>query len=246
MAITILTNPVSGKQGSTVYSRNRYGAYMRALVKPINPSTNPQEAARQRFTTSSTRWKGVLSESQRDSWRQYAAQTPTTNRLGAEVFLTGHAWFVAYYSFTRQFSQAFAGTYNAPPELPGVGGALILDPASLVLRDKDSASPNELDVIVSGAGSIQGFIADNDNTGLRIGVSAPRSPGVNFIKGPYLVPTGGLIKGDATTPPGPTVTISLPFEVPAASKVGLTLRAISANGLITPTLLTILTAVNVP
>jgi hypothetical protein len=79
---------MSGKIGGTVASRNKGGAYVRAFVKPTQPHSAGQEAARQRLAGYSGEWR-QLSDAQRLAWVSYANIHPVLDRLGASIILTG-------------------------------------------------------------------------------------------------------------------------------------------------------------
>lgn len=55
------------KLGNVVYSRNRYGAYSREYVIPIDPSTTYQDAVRASLAVQTVGWQG-LTDAQRTAW----------------------------------------------------------------------------------------------------------------------------------------------------------------------------------
>ena len=77
--------------GGVVYSRNTWGAYIRQKVSPVQPRTPRQAEMRANLTELSKRWGTVLTEEQREAWRQFAAAFPIVDVFGNTVSLTGIA-----------------------------------------------------------------------------------------------------------------------------------------------------------
>jgi hypothetical protein len=111
MALTIDGIPVSGSIGINTHSRNRYGAYTRRRTKPVNPSSSRQNLVRMGLRTAVDVWTNTLTSAERNAWSTYAAATPTLNRAGQTVNLTGQAEFVRFYTFF------WYNTGGAPPTL---------------------------------------------------------------------------------------------------------------------------------
>lgn len=77
--------------GGVVYSRNTWGAYIRQKVSPVQPRTSRQTEMRANLTELSKRWGTVLTEQQREAWRQFAAAFPIVDVFGNTISLTGIA-----------------------------------------------------------------------------------------------------------------------------------------------------------
>lgn len=101
----------SGSIGGTVYSHNRYGAYVRNRAIPTNPNTVPQQNARSRLATQSSAWQ-QLTGAQQLAWKSWANQNPITNALGAQQVLTGQAAFV---QLNTRLTQAGDVALTDPP-----------------------------------------------------------------------------------------------------------------------------------
>lgn len=84
----------SGSVGATVYSHNRYGAYIRARSVPVNPNTSRQVAVRNALRALSINWENVLTPAQRAAWEEYGDNVTWKNRLGDTVNLTGLSHFI--------------------------------------------------------------------------------------------------------------------------------------------------------
>jgi len=104
----------SGSVGGQVFSRNRYGAYVRTRAIPVNPNTLAQQNARRRLSTYSANWQ-YLTASQQLSWNAWAVQNPIINTLGASQALTGQA---AYVGVNTRLAQATDTTIVVPPLTP--------------------------------------------------------------------------------------------------------------------------------
>lgn len=105
---------VRGSIGGTVYSRNRYGAYMRFRAKPTVSTTAHALAAKARMTQMTQAWQN-LTAAQRLSWNQWANATPIVGALGESQQLTGHAAFVGV---NCRLDCLAAAPITAPPITP--------------------------------------------------------------------------------------------------------------------------------
>jgi hypothetical protein len=104
----------SGSLGGTVYSRNRYGAYIRARSIPVNPNTDRQVAVRNVLRNLSIAWENVLSPEERAKWDEYASNVVWKNRLGDSVKLTGASH---YLRSNLPYFLAFATTLAKAPDI---------------------------------------------------------------------------------------------------------------------------------
>lgn len=102
---------IRGKIGSSVFSRNKGGAYVRTKVTPVNPRTAKQQQVRQNFGQNSKAWSGTLTDAQRAAWNAFAASNPVRDVFGNSIILTGLATF-------NRMNQVLLQT----------GAAVILDP----------------------------------------------------------------------------------------------------------------------
>ena len=70
-----------GKLGGHVASRNRFGAYWRTKVTPVNPSTVAQQSVRSRLSGLSSAWR-ALTASQRAAWNAACDDFKRTDIFG--------------------------------------------------------------------------------------------------------------------------------------------------------------------
>ncbi len=112
MAIAVDGVPVSGSTGNKTYSRNRYGAYIRRRVTPVNPVSVRQNAARIAFSQAVQAWTNTTALI-RSGWENWAANTPWINRAGQPTHLSGQAAFIRHYA--ARYGSVFPAT--APSSL---------------------------------------------------------------------------------------------------------------------------------
>lgn len=186
----------SGSVGGSVYSHNRYGAYIRARSVPVNPNTARQVAVRNALRDLAIAWDNILTQAQRDAWAVYAANVSWKNKLGADVRLTALAQYIRS---------------NAPRVQSGIPR---VDAAPVVLN----LAAAELALSVTASEATQDITIDGDPAGLWIGEAdawqffaqgLPKNGGIKFFAGPFrlLTATPG-----AGPPPFPVViAAAFPF-----------------------------------
>lgn len=89
-----IVSDARNSQGGTVFSRNRFGAYTRNRVTPVNPNTPEQSAARSRLTLCQGTYRADLTDAQRVGWKNLSANTTFPNALGDQVRLTSINLFI--------------------------------------------------------------------------------------------------------------------------------------------------------
>lgn len=103
------------KLGGHVFSKNRFGAYVRQKVSPTQPRTAAQLAIRSVFGTLSKQWGQILSDLERQAWISLAATNPRPDQFGNPQVLTGLQLFQ---SVNRNLSTiGKAAETTAPPGL---------------------------------------------------------------------------------------------------------------------------------
>ncbi|MCK5609830.1 hypothetical protein KAR91_48610 [Candidatus Pacearchaeota archaeon] len=85
---------IRGSVGGTVFSKNRYGNYMRNRTVPVNPNSARQQAVRNIMGFLVNYWSQNLTVFQRASWAVYAAAVNFVNKLGNTITLTGFNQFI--------------------------------------------------------------------------------------------------------------------------------------------------------
>jgi hypothetical protein len=92
MAKILPGTPISdarGAQGTIVFTNNGWGLITRARVTPLNPNTAAQATFRAALRTAMLNWQTLLTEAQREAWRQFGNAFPETNAFGNPRALTG-------------------------------------------------------------------------------------------------------------------------------------------------------------
>lgn len=105
---------VSGSVGGTVFSRNRYGAYMRFRAIPTVSTTEYALAAKSRLQTVSSAWQSRTA-AEKLSWRVWAEQNPVQDALGFTQIVTGH---VAYVGLNTRLALIGGVAITIPPITP--------------------------------------------------------------------------------------------------------------------------------
>lgn len=85
---------MSGSVAGNVHARNRYGNYMRARTKPVNPNTDRQVNVRNALATLTEFWADTLTMAQRAAWDLYGSNVAMKNKLGETIKLTGFNHFI--------------------------------------------------------------------------------------------------------------------------------------------------------
>jgi hypothetical protein len=82
-----------GSIAGTVFSKNRFGSYIRNRTKPVNPNSPRQQAVRNILAYVVNYWSQQLTNDQRAKWDVYADNVNWQNKLGQTVKLTGFNHF---------------------------------------------------------------------------------------------------------------------------------------------------------
>ena len=93
-----------GKMGGIVFSRNKAGAYIRALVTPVNPQTVRQQTARYRFGNASILFQN-LSANVKDCWETFARTHFNPLKGNSTGIYSGGNAFVALFQSVGQGNQ---------------------------------------------------------------------------------------------------------------------------------------------
>lgn len=114
---------LKGKQGGTVFQKSRFGQVMKGLGRPKRKPSILQQKRRAQNSTIANRWNETLTQSERDAWNTYAANTPWTNKFGDTVFLTGqqhHQRNNNFYQLNSPASYLSAPTAYGLPSAPDI------------------------------------------------------------------------------------------------------------------------------
>lgn len=180
MAIIKYGNFVVDSRGSingNTYSKNKYGAFVRAKITPVNPATGSQVSVRNSFAATSQAWRG-LTQAQRDAWNLVAPNFTRANIFGDNAPLSGFNLFMRLNLNLDAVNQAQISVPPAQVDVPGI---------QLVLLHIDNSS--------------QLFEISADTTPVPAGYSviiratAALSPGKKFVSTEFrqiaVIPAGG-------------------------------------------------------
>jgi len=189
----------SGSMGGSTYARNRFGNYVRARTKPVNPKSSRQSAARIIMMYLAEAWReSPMTDAIRANWETYAQSVSWLNKLGEAVTLTGFNMFM-----------------RSNAALLGCGGAIVTAaPTDLGLPAADPTFS------VAGSEAAQLLAITFDDTAtwcdlalahMVIDMGIPQNPTRNFFGGPWRF--SGVLDGSVGSPPttGDTVAVAWPL-----------------------------------
>lgn len=163
---------MSGSIAGDTFARNRYGNYVRARTKPVNPNTDRQNDVRAVLAFLVERWAETLTAVQRAAWNLYASNVAMKNKLGETINLTG---FNHYVRSNSGRVRAGNGAIDAGPvvfELPAQ------DPAFAVTA---SEATQTFSVTFNNALNW----ATEDDAALLVHGGSPQNAQRNFFGGPW-------------------------------------------------------------
>jgi hypothetical protein len=189
----------SGSVGGLTYTRARGGLVMRARAVPTDPNTGRQGAARAALTGAVTSWLEDLTDGVRANWNLYAANVPTTNRLGDQIFLSGQNMYVRSATVKDQLSTRLGITSGA-----GLNAPTVFDLGTFTTPTFAADASSGITVTYNASD----VWYEETDAAMLIFMGKPCNPTRNYFRGPYSLI--GAIEGD----PGGT---GVPFVISAAN-----------------------------
>lgn len=178
---TAVVADMRNKLAGTVFSKNRYGAYTRTKVTPVNPSTAAQQEVRARFGAQAQAWR-TLTESERQSWITAAPTSPVNDIFGNANILTGSAYCSQVNLNLAAINEAAITTAPVQVALPVIDGFSIAPEAgapNFFLFSNTLVVPAGFKAIVQATGNY--------------------SPGIYFVQNKYrqiaVIDAGNAIEG---------------------------------------------------
>ena len=210
-----LLGQLSGTIAGNVFAHNKAGAYVRQHVVPTNPNTPLQASYRAMMMAITSRWQVTVTASQKAAWALYAANTPTINRVGDQIFLDALNWYLA----TNVLSFSSLATYI--DTAPTVFGLTSLSPVTgdIAVATQDAG--------VNFTDGEDWAIADGGV--LFASQGKPVGAGVNFFRGPYR-PTAFILGATALPPTTPETVTPLSFPAVAGQRSYWRIRAMDSTG----------------
>lgn len=163
---------MSGSIAGNTFARNRFGNYIRARTKPVNPSSSRQTTMRAIMATLVERWNDTLSAAQRTAWELYASSVNWTNALGETVNLTGFNHYVRSNAWRLDLGQSPVDNGPVVFALPGTDGTI-------------ACTSSEATQLISIAFDDGRDWCTEANAGLMILEGSPVLATHNFFGGPY-------------------------------------------------------------
>lgn len=204
-----------GSIGGQVHSRNRNGNYIRARTTPVNPQSGRQNTIRAAIGSLAQQWSTVLTALQRAAWEVYADSITRTNKLGAQIKLTGFNHFIRCNSIRLQAADS----------------VIVAGPTTLSLPPQDPVFECEVDE----AGQEISVTFDDtlgwasiDDGEMYVSMSSPKSAGVSFVGGPFRV--AGALDGDTASPLTSPQVLAVPFPVAESQVIVCQARISEADG----------------
>lgn len=206
---------IRGSIGGKVYSKNRYGNYIRSRIVPVNPSSSRQQAARNAFSNAAVYWSQTLTAAERTAWNDYAAAVPVLNKLGQQVYLSGFCMFLRSCSLWTLVGESVVEAGPTVLTLPEVDGTM-------------SATISEATQLISVSFDTNKAWVSEDGAFLFVTMSKPVGVGRSYLEGPYRY--ASKVDGDSGTPPTSPQTIAVPFVVTEDQQVIVACRIGRADG----------------
>lgn len=208
-------NQISGTVDGVVFSRNRYGGYMRRYASPVNPNTARQVAVRNVFQQLTEAWNTTLSSAQRTAWNLYGSSVSVLDRFGASIYLTGFAHYIRSNTLILQAGLTRVDDGPTTFALPETDGTLAV-----------AASEATQQFTVTFDDTLPW--ADVDGAAMALFGGTPQLPTRDFFGGPWRF--ADSIDGDSVTPPTTGATIASPYVITQGQKVWTYARIIEADG----------------
>lgn len=206
---------MAGSMAGNTFARNRFGDYVRARKKPVNPHSVRQESIRAVVSYLSEFWHQDLSIAERECWEAYAAAVAMKNKLGDTIYLTGFNHFIRSNSARMMFHP---GPVKFCPDV-----------LSLPEKDTDLACSEEDigDQSLTFTNNTALFAANGDQiVTLLVYQGQPQLASRNFFAGPWRY-IGGF---DAPAGQAGTVTLDAGFPFALGQKIWFQARTYTNMG----------------
>ena len=163
---------MSGSLAGNTHARNRYGNYVRARTKPVNPKSANQVLVRAIMATLTTRWAQTLSAAQRTAWNLYASSVSMKNKLGEAINLTGSNHYIRSNHWFARMGRTLVDDGPVVFELPAQ------DPLMSI-----AASEATQQITMTFDDTLAW--CSEDDAMLVILQGDPQNPQINFFDGPW-------------------------------------------------------------
>jgi len=206
---------MSGSIAGNTFARNRYGNYVRARTKPINPISTAQQAVRTAIGQLTARWGQTLSAAQRTAWGLYASSVAMKNKLGEVVYLSGFNHYIR--------SNAWLKRVGAPSVDDG--------PVIFELPEKDATfaiTASEATQQITYAYNAALDWASETGGYLQLFQGSPQNPQRNFFAGPWR--SNSMVTGVDAAPPASPKIQAVEFAIAEGQHQWAYARIVRADG----------------
>lgn len=182
---------MSGSIAGNTHARNRFGNYIRARTKPVNPKSSGQVECRTAMAYLTEYWAETLTIAQRTAWNLYASSVAMLNRLGESIHLSGFNHFIRSNHLLARCSGtilAAAPTNFTLPETDPALGIAGSEAAQQLSCSWDDALP----------------WADENGAFIYFYQGSPQNGQRNFFGGPWRY-LGGVAGVNGAPPAGPSL-----------------------------------------
>lgn len=205
----------SGKIAGGVYSRNRFGMYIRNLRTPVNPQSSRQTAVRTSMAFLTAAWSQTLTQAQRNAWDLYGKTTPMLDKFGNPINLTGFQQFLRSNIQLKRAAKTVVAAGPTVFELPEQ------DPTFAI-------TVSEAAQLISVTFDDTMEWCDEDQAFMWVSMGTPQNPQRTFFNGPWRI--ASAIEGDSVAPPTSPETMAVPFVVAEDERVWCYARIQRADG----------------
>jgi hypothetical protein len=206
---------MSGSIAGNTFGRNRYGNYVRAKTKPVNPKTQLQTNVREAIQFLTTYWGNTMTAAQRTAWNLYADSVAMKNKLGEVIKLSGFNHYIRSNVIAYQLDTAYH--YTAAPTIFDLPEG---DPLFAVTA---SAATQQLTITFNNALPW----ANEVNGNMYVYLGRPQNKQINFFNGPWRAT--GYVTGAAVPPTTPRV-MGVNQVITAGQKIFIYARIQRADG----------------
>jgi hypothetical protein len=105
----------SGKDGGTVFAKNKGGAYTRTVPNKLSPKTASRQGSKNSLSSMASLWQ-TLTDTARGGWNTAANNRPYVNRVGTTVTMSGFNLFCSFN--TALIASGAAPDLNVPDLTP--------------------------------------------------------------------------------------------------------------------------------
>jgi hypothetical protein len=205
----------SGSIAGTTHARNRFGNYIRARTKPVNPRSTAQSLVRNTLAFLTELWHSTITAPQRTAWGTYAGAIAVKNKLGETIYLTGFNHFVRSNSISKSRLNTYVATGPTTLALPETDPSFVITASvatQLVSIEFDNALPWALEV----------------GAHMFVELGQPQIVTRNFFGGPwkYMNKIAGKVAPAETSPK----TMAPPYTLVLGQKIWAYTRIRRADG----------------